>query len=194
VSSQCYSLLKQLRWSSTRLATGYEKDTLLATCRALVCIWWLQSDSSGWNALVWIFSIGCCVHSRHVAVRRLDRLRDFQFSNHRRSQGGQRSHALQKFLENIDILCFERRFSKQNSVVRLKSKILRGPKFLGWLRHCFKPPHYCCSIHSLRMFPQFTEIFKRRAYDWRKTIMPAVKNTKYKKKLNLLNLCEWYRS
>jgi len=38
-------------------------------------------------------------------------------------------------------LCFERRFSKQNSVIRLKSNILAPPKFfrpptfLGWLRH-----------------------------------------------------------
>ena len=39
-----------------------------------------------------------------------------------------------KFLENI-ILCFERRFSKQNSVIRLKPNIL-PPIFLGWLRHC----------------------------------------------------------
>jgi len=29
-----------------------------------------------------------------------------------------------KFLENIVILCFERRFSKQNSVFRLKLNIL----------------------------------------------------------------------
>jgi len=29
-----------------------------------------------------------------------------------------------KFLENVVILCFERRFSKQNSVIRLKSNIL----------------------------------------------------------------------
>jgi len=34
------------------------------------------------------------------------------------------------------ILCFERRFFKQNSVVRFKLKILPPPKFLGWLRHC----------------------------------------------------------
>jgi len=33
-------------------------------------------------------------------------------------------------------LCFERRFSKQNSVIRLKFKILAPPKFLVWLRHC----------------------------------------------------------
>jgi len=39
-----------------------------------------------------------------------------------------------KFLENIVILCFERRFSKQNSVIRLKSKIC-PPNFLDWLCH-----------------------------------------------------------
>jgi len=32
-----------------------------------------------------------------------------------------------KYLENIVILCFERRFSKQNSVIRLKSNILVPP-------------------------------------------------------------------
>jgi len=58
--------------------------------------------------------------------------------SHRRSQGAQRSHTPQ-FLENIVILCFERRFSKQNSVTRLKSNILAPqifcpPKCLGWLR------------------------------------------------------------
>jgi len=35
-----------------------------------------------------------------------------------------------KFLENIVILCFERRFAKQNSVIRLKSNILAPPNFL----------------------------------------------------------------
>jgi len=40
-------------------------------------------------------------------------------------------HAPPKFLENIAILCFERRFSKQNSVIRLKQNILAAPKFLG---------------------------------------------------------------
>jgi len=34
-------------------------------------------------------------------------------------------------------LCFERRVSKQNSVNRLKSKILPHSNVLGWLRHCF---------------------------------------------------------
>jgi len=32
-------------------------------------------------------------------------------------------------------LLFERRFFKQNSVIRLKSNIVAPPKFLGWLRH-----------------------------------------------------------
>ena len=55
---------------------------------------------------------------------------------HSRSQGGgQRSHGTPKFLENIVSLCFERRFSKQNSVIRLKSNI-SAPKVLGWLCHC----------------------------------------------------------
>ena len=45
-----------------------------------------------------------------------------------------------KFLENIIILFLERRFSKQNSVIRLTSYILPiqifcSPQFLRWLRH-----------------------------------------------------------
>ena len=36
-----------------------------------------------------------------------------------------------KFVENIVILCFERRFSKQNSVIRLKSNILVPLKIFG---------------------------------------------------------------
>jgi len=43
------------------------------------------------------------------------------------------------FLENIVILCFERRFSKQNSVISLKSNVLPRQKFLGWLCHCARP-------------------------------------------------------
>ena len=43
---------------------------------------------------------------------------------HRRNRGGGKgTMAPPKFLENV-ILCFERRFSKQNSVIRLKSNIL----------------------------------------------------------------------
>jgi len=53
---------------------------------------------------------------------------------HRRIQEGQRGYAPPKFLENIDILCIERRFSKQNSVIRLKSNILAS-KF-------FAPPNF----------------------------------------------------
>jgi len=64
---------------------------------------------------------------------------------HTRSQGWVKGAILPKFLENIVILCFERRFYKQNSVNRLKSNILSPPKFfgspniLGWLRHSSSP-------------------------------------------------------
>jgi len=57
-----------------------------------------------------------------------------------------------KFLENIVILCFEKRFSKQNSVIHLKSnyvapqKIFGPPKFMGWLRHWQQCIHYVCSF------------------------------------------------
>ena len=44
-------------------------------------------------------------------------------------RGGQRGHDPPKFFEHIVILCFERRFSKQNSVFRLKSNILPPPIF-----------------------------------------------------------------
>jgi len=51
-------------------------------------------------------------------------------ASHRRSQGGsQRGHSPQ-ILENIVILCFEKHFSKQNSVIRLKSSIL--PPKIFW--------------------------------------------------------------
>ena len=44
---------------------------------------------------------------------------------HRRSQGRAKgAMPPPKFVENIVILCFERRFSKQNSVIRLKLSIL----------------------------------------------------------------------
>jgi len=54
---------------------------------------------------------------------------------HRCSQGDQRAHSPQ-VLEHIVILCFERRFSKQNSVIRLKTNILPSPKFPSL------PPNY----------------------------------------------------
>ena len=44
---------------------------------------------------------------------------------HRKNpRGGSKGPFPQKFLENIVIFCFERRFSKQNSVIRLKLNIL----------------------------------------------------------------------
>ena len=49
---------------------------------------------------------------------------------HRRSRRGQRGHA-PNVLEDIVILCFERRFSKQNSIIHLKSSILARSKFFG---------------------------------------------------------------
>jgi len=56
---------------------------------------------------------------------------------HMRSQGGTKGAiAPKQFLENYVILSFEKRFSKQNSVICLKSNILAPPKFLVWLRHC----------------------------------------------------------
>jgi len=45
-----------------------------------------------------------------------------------------------KFLENIVILCFERRFSKQNSVIRLKSNILAPQNF--WAGYAIAPTDY----------------------------------------------------
>jgi len=36
-------------------------------------------------------------------------------------------------------MCFVKRFSKQNSVIRLKSYTLAPPKFFGWLRHWARP-------------------------------------------------------
>jgi len=39
---------------------------------------------------------------------------------------------LPKFLEDMVILCFDRRFSKQNRVISLKSNILAPLKFLGY--------------------------------------------------------------
>jgi len=44
------------------------------------------------------------------------------------ARGGQRSHVPPKGLENMVILCFERRFFKQNRVIHLKSNIL-APQF-----------------------------------------------------------------
>ena len=48
-------------------------------------------------------------------------------SVHRRSQEGPKGPCPPKYFENIVVLCFEMRFSKQNSVIQLKSNIL-GPQ------------------------------------------------------------------
>ena len=49
---------------------------------------------------------------------------------HRRSQEGAKgAMPSPQFWENKVILCFERRFSRQNSVLRLKSNILAHPNF-----------------------------------------------------------------
>jgi len=50
------------------------------------------------------------------------------YFTHRRSQGC-KGAIPPKFLENVVILCFESRFSKQNSVILLKSNILPPPIF-----------------------------------------------------------------
>jgi len=51
------------------------------------------------------------------------------------ARGGKRAMA-PEFLENTAMLCFERRFSKQNSVIRVKSNILAPKKFF-WF-----PPNF----------------------------------------------------
>jgi len=51
------------------------------------------------------------------------------------AKGGEGAIAPPKFLGDIVNLCFETRFSNQNSVIRLKSNISPQKKFLGWLRH-----------------------------------------------------------
>jgi len=66
-------------------------------------------------------------------IRRKFLLGCYQWHTQKISEGGQSIGAarrgkgampLPKFLENIVILCFERHFSKQNSVIRLKLSIL----------------------------------------------------------------------
>ena len=58
-------------------------------------------------------------------------LRDCNYycSSSRRSQGEPKGPCTPKFLENIVILCFDRRFLKQNSVIRLKSYTFALPIF-----------------------------------------------------------------
>jgi len=51
--------------------------------------------------------------------------------SHRRSQRGLGSHVTPQNFRIYRHLCFERRYHKQNSVIRLKSNILTPTKFFG---------------------------------------------------------------
>jgi len=80
-------------------------------------------------------------HKEQILLLNLSPLFCFVFQNgfltlckhchkHRRSQRGAKgAMPPKKFLENIVILCFERRFSRQNSVIRLKSNIWSPKNF-----------------------------------------------------------------
>jgi len=82
---------------------------------------------------------------------------------HRRSQGGQRGHGSPKVLENIVILFFERRFSKQNSVIRLKSNILPPKKFPPLIFRLTTPLHSCLLLCQQR---QVAKLASRFFYCW----------------------------
>jgi len=56
-------------------------------------------------------------------------------SRHRRSQGGLEGHVSPQIFKAYSHLCFERRYHKQNSVIRLKSNILAPPNFWAGLRY-----------------------------------------------------------
>jgi len=80
---------------------------------------------------------------------------------HRRSQGGKGAMPPPKFLEDIAILCFERRFFKQNSVIRLKSNICPQNFWAG-----YATDHAGCNVYckdftvALKMF----DVFRRNKY------------------------------
>jgi len=57
--------------------------------------------------------------------------------SHRRCQGGPKRPCPPKFLEYVVILCFQSRFSKQNSVIRLKSNIFSPKMFFLSLRNAY---------------------------------------------------------
>jgi len=67
-------------------------------------------------------------------IRRV-RVEKYAYYVHRSSQGGAKGAMARPNVWKTVILCFGRRFSKQNSVVRLKSNISAPSKFLGWLLH-----------------------------------------------------------
>jgi len=77
---------------------------------------------------------------------------------------GPGSHGAPKSSEYLVILCFERRYPKQNTVARLKSKsppkIFWPPKILGCLRHCtFRT--FCSRYDEIRLAAIF--FFRTRA-------------------------------
>ena len=72
---------------------------------------------------------------------------------HRCSQGGPKGPFLPKFLENIVILCFEWRFSKQYCVIRLKSNILPP--------HNFWAGYATVRVTKLWLNTSFIELFLR---------------------------------
>ena len=108
-------------------------------------VYWLQLLRCQWQAssvsVASSFLINSYCMSVKIRITRKNRWRYLVISKsgggergHRRSQGG-KGATPPKFLENIAILCFEWRFFKQNSVIRLKSSILTPPNFLVWLSH-----------------------------------------------------------
>ena len=72
-------------------------------------------------------------------------------SRHRRSQWGRKGLWPPKLLENIVILCFERRFSKQNSDICLKSNIFppKRPPQNFWAGYATTPLSLCPVQHLL---------------------------------------------
>jgi len=83
-------------------------------------------------------------------------------------------------LENLVILCFEKRFSKQYSVIRLKSKILPPnkflppPQFFGWLRHWLFAP-----LINISGYAPDTRSVKKRSCELYRSVVtePELPNT-----------------
>jgi len=76
------------------------------------------------NSFLVIIEVNPLFHTEYLVYEEV-------YHDYRRSQGGAKEPCPPKFLENIVILCFERRFSKQNSVIRIKSNILAPKKCFG---------------------------------------------------------------
>jgi len=69
---------------------------------------------------------------------------EWAIKTHMRSQGSKRVMT-PKFVENRVIFCFERPFSRQNSVIRLKSNIL-APKFIR------SPPNFWVGYATVKTY------------------------------------------